>query len=364
MIEKRRIRILILCIILFTGSASVAVSGMSVYPQAINIALEHDDNVTRERLQEDYQYGIIWRLDTGFGVRDFIPIKGLNTKSEYRLIMRDVNTNNDEDYSSHIASLSSDVKLKTGTHIYLTDKFRLWNSQSDLFNFYDNNMKITLSQPLGKGTTAYLSYVNLQKRFQNDAPEVQARDSIYHWMDIKADHQISSTFRAQVGYAYGTITYNRSPIDFRGDRAIALDGVQRDRQSVITLGCLGFFFNDKVILNLQDQVIRSNSNSRAFNFNGNKAELKLRVGPFRKLSADFFYRIVAHNLGSYKTPEFGYELTEVRSDDQSGIMLGVEYDISDQVSLRLDYERIENTVFFTREFYEKNIFNTSLKIKF
>ena len=181
---------------------------------------------------------------------------------------------------------------------------------------------------------------------------------------MNAYHQISDTFRAQVGYAYGTITYNRSPIDFGGDRPIAMDDVQRDRQNVITLGLRGVFPNYRIILNLKDQVIRSNSNSRAFNFNGNKAELKLRVGPFRKLSADFFYRIVAHNLGSYKTPEFGYELTEVRSDDQSGIMLGVEYDISDQVSLRLDYERIENTVFFTREFYEKNIFNTSLKIKF
>ena len=364
MIEKRNIPILILCIILVIGVSSVAVSTMSVYPRGIRFGFEYDDNVTREKLQEDYKHGIIWRLDTGFGVKDFIPIKGLNTEAEYDLRMRDVNTSNDEDYSSQRVFLSSRTKLKTGTRISLKDEFRLWNSQSDLFNFYDNLMAITVSQPLGERTTADLSYKNLQKRFQNDVPEVQARNSIYHWMDITADHRISSTFRALVGYAYGTIAYNRSPIDFRGDRSIALDGVQRDRQNVITFGFRGSFFNYKVSLNLLNQVIRSNSNSRAFNFNGNRATLMLQVGPFRKLSADFTYRIVAHDLGAYQTPEFGYELTEVRSDDQSGITLGVEYDISDQVSLRLGYERIENTVFFTKEFYEKNIFNTSLKVKF
>ena len=225
-------------------------------------------------------------------------------------------------------------------------------------------MAITASQALWERTIADLSYKNMQKRFQNNAPEVRARNSIYNWMDMNVYHHLSNTFRAQVGYAYGTITYNRSPIDFRGDRPIALDGVQRDRQNVITFGFRGIFLNYKVILNLRDQVIRSKSNSRAFNFNGNKAMLMLQVGPFRKLSADFTYRIVAHNLGVYQTPEFGYELTEVRSDDQSGITLGVEYDISDQVSLHLGYERIENTVFFTKEFYEKNVFNTRLKIKF
>ena len=362
MIKKRNILILALCIILLTGVYSVAVSRMSIYPRDIKFGFEYDDNVTREELQENYQYGIIWRMDTGFGVRDFVPIKGLNTRAEYELRMRDVHTSNDEDYSSHKIFLSSDAKLKTGTHIALEDRFRLWSSQSDLFNFYDNVMSVRVSQPLGERTTAALSYINLQKRFQNDVPEVQARNSIYHWMDIKAYHYISSTFRAQVGYAYGAITYNRSPIDFGGDRPVALDGVQRDRQNVITLELLGIFPN--LILNLKDQVIKSNSNSRAFNFNGNKAELMLQAGPFWKLSMDFTYRIVAHNLGAYQTPESGYELTEVRSDDQSGMTLGVEYDISDQVSLRLDYERIENTVFFTREFYEKNVFNTSLKVKF
>ena len=366
MIEKKNLLIFIftLCIILMAGSSRVAVSGISIYPQDIEIGFEYDDNVTRERLRDAYQYGIIWRLATGFGVKDFVPINGLNARAEYKLRMRDVTTTNDEDYSSQNVFLSFDATLKTGASIILRDTFRLWNSQSDLFNFYDNLMTARVSQPLDKETTAALSYMNMQQRYQNDAPEVQARNSIHHWIDIKLYHLISSALRAQVGYTYGIIMYNRSPIDFIGDRPIALDGVQRDRRNVIGLGFRYTLPNYRVILHLQDQVIRSKSNSPAFNFNGNRAKLRLQLGPFWKLSTDFTYQIVAYNVGAYQTPESGYELTEVRSDDQSGMNLAVKYDISHQTSLHFGYERIENTVFFTKEFYEKNIFKAGLKIKF
>jgi hypothetical protein len=73
---------------------------------------------------------------------------------------------------------------------------------------------------------------------------------------------------------------------------------------------------------------------------------------------------VAYNLESQQTPEAGYELTEARSDDRSGMVVDLKYGISNLISLRLGYERIENTVFFTREFYEENIFSTGLTIEF
>jgi len=44
--------------------------------------------------------------------------------------------------------------------------------------------------------------------------------------------------------------------------------------------------------------------------------------------------------------------------------LGADYRISDQLSLRLDYEHVENTVFLTREFYKRNAFSAGLKIRF
>ncbi len=157
---------------------------------------------------------------------------------------------------------------------------------------------------------------------------------------------------------------HRSPIDFRGDRAIALDGAQKDQQNIITLAFRSFFLNNRVMLELQDQVVRSDSNSRAFDFNGNRARVILNVMPFKSLSAHFTYRLVAYNLEAQQTPETGYELTEARSDDQSGIAIELKYGISDLISLRLGYERIENTVFFTREFYEENIFSTGLTIEF
>ena len=90
----------------------------------------------------------------------------------------------------------------------------------------------------------------------------------------------------------------------------------------------------------------------------------LLSNPLEKLSVNFIYRIVAFELGAYQTPDMGYELGEIRTDDQSGITLGGTYDISQQVSLMFKYEYIENTVFLTKEFYKENVFSTGLKIKF
>ncbi len=324
MIDKRTIIAFVLCIILLTGSSKVAVPEARVRPE-IDITFEYDDNVTREGLRSDYQYGVISRLTTGFRIEDFIPAK--RSEAGYELRMRDVNTTNDEDYSSQRFYLRSQANLRTGTTISLKDDFRLLNSQSDLFNFYDNTTTVRISQFLGDRTTVFLSYTNRQKRFRNSAPEVQARNYSHNQIGVLMDHGLSATFKAQVGYDYGVIMYNRSPIDFKGDMPIALDGVQRDRQNVVTLGIRGMFLNGKALLSLRDQVISSDSNSRAFDFNGNKAELRLQVGPFKKLSADLEYRIVAYNVEAHHTRGTGYELTEARSDDQSGMMLGIKYDI-------------------------------------
>ncbi len=364
MIEKRNILISILCIILLLGASRIAAPEVSVYPQDISIGFEYDDNVTRERLKENFQYGIISRLTTGFGIRNFIPVKNMITKAEYDLGLRDVNTTNDEDYSSQKLYLLSDTKLKTGTRIFLSNDFRLWNSQNDLFNFYNNVLTMSISQRLVEGTTAKLSYENRQKRFRNDVPEVQARNFLHHQAGVSTSHALSSALTAQVGYAYRFIIYNRSPIDFRGDRVIALDGSQKDQQNIVTLGFRGFFPDKKVAFVLQNQFVRSDSNSRAFDFNGNRALIVLYVGPFWNLSANFTYKLVAYNLGAQQTPETGYELTEPRSDDQSGITFDLTYKVSDQVLLELGYERVENTVFFTKEFYEENIFRTGLKVEF
>lgn len=364
MISQRNILISLLFIVLLLGVPKSSMSGVSLYPQDIHIGFEYDDNVTRERAQEDYQYGIVSRLTTGFGIGNFVPIKGLDTAAEYTLRMRDVNTTNDEDYSSQKVLLSSKIMLKTGTRISLEENFELWNSQNDLFYFFDNVLTARISQSLGKNTTVALSYNGRQKWFQNKAPEVQARNFFRHQMDLDIFHRLSSDFTAQIGYAHGISIYNRSPIEFSDDRAIALDGVQRDRQNVFTLGGDIFLLNNKIILSILNQIVRSHSNSRSFNFDGNRTEISLQIAPFDRMLIDFTYRIVAYNLGVYQTPDSGYELTEPTSKDQSGIILGATYDIADQVALQLDYRRIENTVFFTKEFYKENIFGIGMKVKF
>ena len=137
MIEKRGILICVSLIVLLASLAWADKPKTRIYAQNMSAAFEYDDNVTREGLRQDYQYGIIWRLYTGFGIENFIPIEGLRTDASYTLGMRDVNTTNDEEYNSHAAALRSGLKLKTNTYISLRDELKIWNSQSDLFNFYD-----------------------------------------------------------------------------------------------------------------------------------------------------------------------------------------------------------------------------------
>ncbi len=353
--------IIILCFILIisVGTAKSA----QVYPQDTYAFFEYDDNVTREALPEDYQYGIVWRLYTGFGIKDIIPIKGLDTKVEYELGMRDVNTTNDEDYNSHRATFSTGVDFKTGTSISLEEIFKVWNSQSDLFHFYDNSFSTSLDQSLGEKTIVSLSYKTEQKWLQNDDPEVQARNFYYHQLGVDIDHKIAEVFGISLGYVRQFSVYNRSPIDFKGGMPIVLDGVQRDRQNVLSLGFEIFPLNNTSV-SLINQIVNYSSNSRAFNFNGNRIKISILSMPFRKLSLEFAYRIVAYELGAYQTSAMGYELSEIRTDDQSGINLGLNYKISDQTSLQMGYEHIENSVFFTKEFYKENIYHTGLKIRF
>ena len=363
MSKKRNFLILVICSIFLISSSNAAKSGVELSPRDIDVAFEYDKNVTRERSKKDYQYGIIWRLRTGFDVKNFIPLKGLSTIAGYTLGMRDVNTTNDEDYSSHIANLSSSIRLRTNTIVSLLEELKIWNSQNDLFNFSDNAVQMELSQSFGTRTGASLIYRNEQKWFENDVPEVQARNFLYHRVGIDLFHSISSAFRVQLGYIYQYSMYNRSPIDFRGDMPVVLDGVQRDRQNIFTLGFQTSFLNDTTRLSLQNQVLRSSSNSRAFNFDGNRALIILISRPLEKLSVNFIYRIVAYDLEAYQTPDLGYELGEIRTEDQSGISLGVTYDISKQAFLEIGYKHIANTVFFTREFYNTNTFSVGLSIR-
>jgi len=76
------------------------------------------------------------------------------------------------------------------------------------------------------------------------------------------------------------------------------------------------------------------------------------------------YQLVAYNLGAYQTPDLGYELSETRTDDQSGIKIGLSYDLSEQLSLKVNYDYIENTGFLTKDFYESNSASMGIKIKF
>ena len=363
MIEKRNIFIFILCSIILIGLPRTAVSKVSIYSDDIDTILQYDNNVTRERLPENYQYGIIWKIYTGFGIKQFIPVQGLSTEAKYSLRMRDVNTTNNEDYNTHRVDLKSSITLKTGTEISLEEALELWNSQSDLFNFYQSTAMARVIQPFGRKTRVNLSYTSKQKRFQNNTPAVRARNSIQHQVDMGVNHRISDAFTVVVGYSHWYSMYNRSPIDFIGGRQVVLEGVQRDRQNVITLGFQAFLLNNTRI-QLSNQFVSSNSNSRAFDYSGNRARIILLSNPIEKLWVNFVYRIVAFELGAYQTPDMGYELGEIRTDDQSGIKLGLTYDISKQVNLLFNYEHIENTVFLTKEFYEEDIFSMGLKIRF
>ncbi|MBM3211956.1 hypothetical protein FJZ33_07045, partial [Candidatus Poribacteria bacterium] len=86
MSKKKYIFIFILSLIISANIPKVAYS-IQVYPQNTSATFEYDDNVTRQAIPKDYQYGVIWRLYTGFGIKDLIPVKGLDTKAEYNLGM-------------------------------------------------------------------------------------------------------------------------------------------------------------------------------------------------------------------------------------------------------------------------------------
>jgi len=353
----RKSLIFITCFILISLCIP-ALAKAGIYAQDIDARLEYDNNVTRQRLPKDYQEGIIWRLYTGLGIRNIVPIKGLETDAKYTLGMRDVNTTNNEDYNSHEVDLS----LRFGSRFLLKETFRIWNSQSDMFHFYDDTIEARLGQSLGKNTTLYLSYKGAQKWFQNKAPEVQARNFYYHQFGTDLYHAISGDFKVRIGYVDQIKTYNRRPIDFKVGKPIVLKGVQRDRQTIIILGFDASVFNN-TILSLTDQIIKSNSNSRAFNFNGNRTQI-LILSTFQKFGVEFTYQLVAYNLGAYQTPDLGYELSESRTDDQSGITISLTYDISDQVSLKVNYEHLKNAVFFTKDFYDSNKASIGMKVKF
>ena len=66
-------------------------------------------------------------------------------------------------------------------------------------------------------------------------PEVQARNFLHHQIGVSAQHELSDTLKAKLRYDYRFIVYNRSPIDFIGDRAIALDGSQKDQQNMFII---------------------------------------------------------------------------------------------------------------------------------
>ncbi|MBD3180654.1 hypothetical protein GF312_00075 [Candidatus Poribacteria bacterium] len=337
---------------------------MKIYPKSIDAAFEYDDNVTRQGNKDNYQYGIIWRLYTGFGIKDFLPLKRFETKAEYDLGMRDVNTTNNEDYSSHKAKFNLGINLWDITKLNVEDNFNLWNSQSDLFNFLSNNLTFQLDQQLGSKTFTNILYNNGTKRFQNDIPEVQARSFISHQLGINIDHKISEDFTVKSGYIYNYTIYNRRPVEFRSGRPVALEGTQRDRQNIITLGFRTGLLKNMVNLTILNQVVMSKSNSPAFNFDGNRTRLMLLVYPTHKLWIEAHYQIAAYDLGVYQTPEKGYELSDIRTDDQSFITLNITYSLSDQLDLKLRYEHIKNDVFFTREFYKKNTVSAGIVIRF
>jgi hypothetical protein len=342
---KMKALIFLTCLTILIGLSSPAMSKMSIYAQDIDARFEYDNNVTRQRLHEDYQYGIIWRLYTGFSIKNIIPLNGLDTEAKYSLSMRDVNTTNDEDYNTH------DIDLK----------FKIKNKLSFKETF--NAVEASIEQPFREKTRLYASYRNEQKWFLNKAPEIRARNFYSHQLGLNIYHSMSSDFSVHIGYVDQIKTYNRRPISFREGRPVVLDGEQRDRQNILILGFQASIFNNTDLF-LSNQIINSNSNSRAFNFNGNRTQIIVLSNPISKLSVELVYQLVAYNLGAYQTPDLGYELSETRTDDQSGIKLGLTYYLSKQVSFKVNYEHLSNTVFFTKDFYESNTGSIGMKVKF
>jgi len=363
MIKKVNALIFFVCLILSCSETAIAQLGLDPEYRYIKVGLEYDDNVTREKLDKDHQQGMIWRLNAAVGIRNIIPIDRLNTRLAYILGMRDVNNTNQEDFNSHDIKFGSSAKITQSTRISFEEAFRKWNSQNDLFNFINNVADAKIDQEIGKRTTAYISYRTEQKWFQNNAPEIQARNYLYHQFRMGINHSISEDFTVQLGYADQLRMYNRRPIDYRKGRPIALKGIQKDRQKVIILGFYAVVFNN-TSLALSDQIVNSDSNSRGFSFDGNKTQVFLSSNPVQKLWLDFTYQLAAYTVGAYQTPDLGYELSETRTEDQSFIRFGLTYDVSDQVSLKFNYERVKNTIFFTRDFYNSNIANVGMNVKF
>jgi len=360
MMYKTKILIIFITLIFILLSLTTqSLCYLDLYAQDLDAKFEYDNNVTRQRLPENHQSGIIWKLYTGLGVKDIIPTDKLETDARYTLGMRDVNTTNDEDYNSH----EFDFKLRGGNIFSFKEDFRIWNSQSDLFHFYNNVIESNIGHSFGKRTSAYLSYKYEQKWFQNKKPEVQARNFYYHQFSIDLYHSISDDFKVQLGYIDQLKAYNRRPIDFKGGKPVVLDGIQKDRQRVIVLGFSASVFNNTSLL-FSNQIVRSDSNSKAFDFSGNRTHLVLLSQPLSKLWVELTYQLVAYNLGAYQTADLGYELSETRTDDQSGIKIGLSYDLSEQLSLKINYEHIKNTVFFTKDFYESDSASVGIKMKF
>lgn len=365
MIRKKLTSILIASLAIFIALSGIVALSMDLdhNNQYIRLAFEYDDNVTRESLKKNSQSDIVWRLNSAFGVKNIIPIDKTNSYLKYILGMRDVNATNKEDFNSHDLNFEFNLNPKPETRISLSEIFKIWNSQNDLFNYIDNLFEIKLDQGLGRNTTANLSYKNEQKWFQNKAPEVRARNYFYHQIHIGVNHSISEDFTVQLGYAEQFRFYNRSPIIFESGRPIALDGVQMDKQKFIILGFYAIILKNASLM-LSDQIINSDSNSDGFDFDGNKILIILSVNPSKKLSMGLSYQLAAYKLGAYQTPDLGYELSETRTDDQSFVRFGTSYKLSDQILLRFNYEHIDSTIFFTKNSYEVDTVSLGIEVRF
>ncbi len=365
MIRKKLISILISSLAIFVTFSGITALGMDLdrNNQYIRLAFEYDDNVTRESLEKNSQSDIVWRLNSAFGVKNIIPIDKTSSHLKYILGMRDVNATNKEDFNSHDLNFEFGINPKQETRVAISDAFKIWNSQNDLFNYIDNLFEVKFDQGLGRNTTTNLSYKNEQKWFQNKAPEVRARNYFYHQISIGVNHSISDDFTVQLGYAEQFRYYNRSPIIFESGRPIALDGVQMDRQKFVILGFYAIILKNASLM-LSDQIISSDSNSDGFDFDGNKMLIILSINPIRKLSIGLSYQLAAYNLGAYQTPDLGYELSETRTDDQSFVRFGISYKLSDQVLLRFNYEHIDSTIFFTKNSYKVDTASLGMEVRF
>lgn len=329
----------------------------------ISIGFEYDDNVTREFLPENHKQSLAWRLNAMFGIKDVVPLKPISSYVTYSLGMRDVNKVNQEDFNTHEIKTGLTANFIDSNRISVEESFRKWNSQNELFNFLNNVVEVKVEQDIGQNTTSALSYKNEQKRFQDLTPQVQARNYYYHQFQGSIYHSISDDFTIQLGYADQSRTYNRRPLDFKNGRPIVVKGIQKDRQKVFMLGFHTIILNNTA-LSLLNQIVRSKSNSRGFDFDGNKTQIVLTTNLTKNVGLDLSYQVAAYSVSAYQTPDLGYQLSETRTEDQSFIKVGTSYALSDNITIRASYEHIRNVIFFTAESYKNNIFRISTNIKF